>query len=75
MGYCVVLFIKENVVEAVPNHWYSNNQCAWPKSQNPKRLIEKRIVPNTLEFEWFDARLLSKNICKYTIFLNYLSSL
>lgn len=66
MTYCVVCFINENLVEAVPYHWYFDKKCAWPKNQNAKKFIENKTKPNSLEFNWFSARLLSKEeICNY----------
>jgi len=59
--WIVVHFIKENSIEAVPYTWYNSKEqkCAWPLSKNSvKRMIEKRIYPNKLEFKWFSARIL-----------------
>lgn len=68
MTYHIVLFIKENSVEAVPSHWLSRDgkTCAWPKRHlDPTRQIEKKKQPNTLEYTWFEVRVLSKSICKF----------
>ncbi|XP_060846483.1 uncharacterized protein LOC132926162, partial [Rhopalosiphum padi] len=66
MTYHIVLFIKENSVEAVPSHWLSSDgkTCAWPKRHlDPIRQIEKKKQPNTLEYTWFQIRiLLAKSI-------------
>lgn len=73
MTYHIVLFIKENSVEAVPSHWLSSDgkTCAWPKRHlDPIRQIEKKKQPNTLEYTWFQIRILAKSICKYTYFIN-----
>jgi len=61
--WAVVHFFADDSVEAVPNHWFKDNKCAWPiKSPNVNRLIEKRVIVNGLEFQYLNARLLSNNI-------------
>lgn len=68
MTYHIVLFITENVVEAVPSHWLSRDgkTCAWPKKHlDATRQIEKKNQPNTLEYTWVEVRVLSNSICKY----------
>ena len=59
MTYHIVLFIKENSVKAVPSYWLSSDgkTCAWPK---------RHLDPNTLEYTWFQIRILAKSICKHT---------
>lgn len=57
--WAIVHFIKDNSVEAVPSTWYNDGTytSAWPnKSINAVRTIQKRTLPNKLEFEWFNAR-------------------
>lgn len=65
--WLVVHFLNEDSIEAVPHSWFKkqNLTCAWPLARNSaKRLIEKRTVPNKLEFEWLPARTLGKNYGK-----------
>lgn len=67
MTYNVVIFKKDNTVEAVPSHWLSRDEktCAWPnKNLNPSRLIEKKSFPNTFEYKWYKVRSLLKDIGK-----------
>lgn len=40
MMWSVIIFEKDNSIEAVPSTWYFKNKCAWPK-KNPKKFIEK----------------------------------
>lgn len=68
MTYHIVIFKKENAVEVVPSHWLSKDgiTCAWPhRHLNPKKQIEKKINPNTSDFNWYDVRVLAKDIGKY----------
>lgn len=68
MTYHVIIFTKENSVEAVPSHWLSRDgkTCAWPKRHlDTTRQIEKKTQPNTLDYTWFEIRVLSNSICKY----------
>lgn len=62
--WTVVNFQSDNSVAAVPEFWYRNSMCAWPKKFNSK-LITKRAKPNTLEFSYFKAKVLFKNIDTY----------
>lgn len=66
--WTVVNFQSDNLVAAVPKFWYRNSMCAWPKKFNSK-LITKRAKPNTLEFSYFKAKVLFKNIGM--IIINY----
>eukprot|EP00102_Acyrthosiphon_pisum_P022816 XP_016660026.1 PREDICTED: uncharacterized protein LOC107883798 [Acyrthosiphon pisum] len=57
--WVVVHFLKDDSVEAVPSTWYNNGTCAWPnKTINAVRAIQKRTLPNKLEFQWLNARKL-----------------
>lgn len=69
--WSVVVFEKDNSVEAVPSCWYINGRCFWPeKSKHCKKLLERRSIPNSIEYDLFTARRLSLNISKF-IFLQY----
>lgn len=65
--WCVVLFEKDNTVEAVPTHWFKNGLCAWPKKDERVK-IKRRIQPNKFDFNFYSARILKKDIGKYTKF-------
>lgn len=72
--WIVVSFDDDNTVECVPNFWYKNNLCAWPNKtvKNHTKMIERRYNPNNLEFDFFKARILTKNIGSYNkLFCNY----
>jgi hypothetical protein len=62
--WAVVNFVEENTVECVPHFWYKNNLCAWPNKnlKNSKKAVEHRYKPNSVEFDFFKARLISNNI-------------
>jgi len=63
--YSVVHFYGDNSVAAVPKFWFSinNGTCAWPKKpHNPKKLIERRSIPNKMEYDFLEARILSSGI-------------
>uniref|UniRef100_A0A2S2NQ01 Uncharacterized protein n=2 Tax=Aphidini TaxID=33387 RepID=A0A2S2NQ01_SCHGA len=65
MTYHIVIFKKENAVEVVPSHWLSKDgiTCAWPhRNLDPKKQIEKKTNPNTSDFNWYDVRILAKDI-------------
>lgn len=64
MWSVVVVFKDDNSVEAVPSSWFKDKKCAWPR-KNAKRLIERRTIPNEIEFDFLEARKLGKNIGKY----------
>lgn len=56
--FSIVHFTAENSVEAVPKNWFNTKKgiCAWPKlSNNPSRLIEKLVIPNENEFQFYKA--------------------
>lgn len=66
MMWFVVHFFNDESVEAVPDTWLKKNQCAWPNDKkNVKKYIEKRIIPNQLEFKWLPARKLGNAFSKY----------
>lgn len=46
--------------------WFDNNKCAWPNKNlsNHKKAIENRIRPNSMEFDYYEARILSTDISK-----------
>lgn len=59
--WTIVCFIDENCVEVVPTFWFKNGLCAWPQ-KNVKKHITRRINPNEEDFNYYKARILSKNI-------------
>lgn len=61
--WSIVVFIKDNTVEAVPTSWFKNGYCAWPK-KDQKIKINRRIQPNNFDFEFYSARILKKGIGK-----------
>lgn len=71
--WSIVCFDEENCVEVVPDYWQKNGVCAWPKKsvKNCKKYIEKRVEPNEIEFDYFKARIISKNISNFSIISTY----
>lgn len=70
--WTIVCFDADNSVEVVPEFWFHNGSCAWPKkNSNSKKFIEKRLKPNEIEFDYYNARSLSKNIGKIKLIINY----
>lgn len=63
----IVLFYKDNSIEAVPDTWVKKGFCAWPKStKNIKQMIKNRYTPNKTEFMYYSARSLgTKNFGNY----------
>lgn len=62
--WCIVIFLKDNTVEAVPTHWIKNGVCAWPiKDERIK--IKNRVLPNKFDFNFYSVRILKKNISNY----------
>lgn len=64
--WSIVEFVDDKTVEAVPNYQFKNQKCAWPK-KNTKQMIQKRVYPNILDFNFFAARKMGKVIGKYYI--------
>lgn len=62
--WTIVCFEEENCVEVVPDYWFKNGYCAWPKKniKNSKKYVVRRIEPNELEFDYFKGRCISQNI-------------
>ncbi|KAF0748559.1 DUF4806 domain-containing protein [Aphis craccivora] len=62
--WTIVCFEEENCVEVVPNYWFKNGCCAWPKKsiKNPKKYVVRRTEPNEVEFDYFKGRPISQNI-------------
>jgi len=59
--YSVVEFTEDNSLEAVPTNWLKKNFCAWPITKNYstiRKLIERKSVPNEIEYTYFNARVL-----------------
>lgn len=63
MMWSVIIFEKDNSIEAVPSTWYFKNKCAWPK-KNPKKFIEKQVAPNKTDFYFLRARKIGKDVGK-----------
>lgn len=65
-SYAVVHFIEDNSVEAVPSFWVKKNgTCAWPKNQSSAlKLIDRKCIPNEIEYNYYKARILKNNIGK-----------
>jgi len=64
--WTVVCFESDNSVDVVPDFWYNDGFCSWPKKNlNAKKFINRRITPNEIEFDNYSARASSKNIGKY----------
>lgn len=65
--WLVVHFLNEDSIETIPHTWFQKQHftCAWPLAKNSaKKRIEKRTMPNKLEFEWLTARTLGKSYGK-----------
>lgn len=57
--WIVVHFLEDESVEAVPNFWYKNNKCVWPKKKSIlKHCIIKRISIKEFDHELVKARIL-----------------
>lgn len=59
--WSIVEFVDDKTVEAVPNYWFKNQKCAWPK-KNIKKMIQTRVYPNVLDFNFYAARKIGKDI-------------
>jgi len=66
--WTIVCFEEENCVEVVPDYWFKNGYCAWPKKniKNSKKYVVRRIEPNALEFDYFKGRCISQNIGNFS---------
>lgn len=65
---CIVHFIKENCVEAVPDCWFNTkeNLCAWPvQTTHVKKMIESYQKPNKKNFVFYLARKLGNKTYGY----------
>lgn len=61
--WTIVCFTVDNSVDVVPNTWYHNGACAWPKkNSNLKKFLEGRNLPNKERFDYYDVRPLQQNI-------------
>jgi hypothetical protein len=74
--YSVVEFTEDNSLEAVPTNWLKKNKCDWPITKNYstiRKLIERKSVPNEIEYTYFNARLLKTTgkLFKNIIFNRY----
>lgn len=66
--WTVVVFETDNTVSVVPNFWYSNDICQWPKKNlrtDTKNMIKRRSKPDEVTFSSYEARTLLENIGKY----------
>jgi len=63
----IVLFYKDNSIEAVPDIWVKKGHCAWPKSsKNVKNVIKNRKITNKTDLLFYPARTLgTKSFGKY----------
>lgn len=62
--WIIVNFKIDQSVDFVPNIWYNKGSCAWPKKRsNINYYVENCVDPNEKpdDFEYFDARILSKH--------------
>jgi len=59
--WSIIEFVEEKTVEVVPNYWFKNQKCAWPKN-NIKKMIQKRVYPNVVDFNFYLARKIGKDI-------------
>jgi len=70
--WLIVLFKTENTIEVIPAHWVKNNICAWPKN-DAKKNVERRVIANKFDFNYFASRTFKKNIGKLVINYYYYS--
>lgn len=63
--WSIVLFEKDNTVEAIPTNWFKDGLYAWPKKDERVK-INCRIQPNKFDFDFYPARLLKKKCGEYT---------
>lgn len=74
--WSVVHFIEDNSVEAVPMIWLKKDMCAWPNNSNSaKKICKNQIKVNRFEFQFYRARILSSNISKFFLTLNFIKIL
>jgi len=72
--YSVVHFIGDDSVEPVPSTWFTKNRtCAWPKNRALiKKFRQLKTIPNEIEFDYHEARVLKTNISKlYCLITNF----
>lgn len=66
--WSIVCFTKENTIECIPNFWFKNSLCAWP-NKNCKIIsrlaVERRLAPNSIEFDYYEVRLLARDISEH----------
>lgn len=62
--WIVVLFEADSTLAAVPTFWYQNGLCAWPNTKISK-YIQKRSIPNEIEFSNFKAKILYEHVGEY----------
>eukprot|EP00102_Acyrthosiphon_pisum_P019368 XP_016656578.1 PREDICTED: putative uncharacterized protein DDB_G0282133 isoform X2 [Acyrthosiphon pisum] len=63
--WSIVCFIDEDTIECVPNFWLKNSLCAWPNKDckiKSQLAVERRLAPNSIEFGYYNARPLARNI-------------
>lgn len=59
-NYSIIVFTEDNTVEAVPTSWVKKKDgtCAWPTTKSRSvimKLIEKKSVPNEIQFKYYKA--------------------
>jgi len=64
--YSVVHFFGDDSVQPVPSTWFTKNKtCAWPKNKTQiKKCVQLKTIPNEIEFDYHEARVLKTNISK-----------
>lgn len=61
--YSVVHFVDDETVDAVPSVWIKGKFCAWPNNKAcVVKYIQNKRMPNDIDFSYFKARVLRKNI-------------
>lgn len=66
--WSIVCFTNENTIECIPNFWFKNSLCAWPNKHckiKSRLAVERRLAPNSIEFDYYEARLLARDISEY----------
>lgn len=75
--YSVVVFSKDNTVEAVPTSWVKKKDgtCAWPNTKSRSlimKLIERKSVPNDIQYKYYEA-IVMKTSGNFTFINNSLT--
>lgn len=65
--WVVVHFTSDDSVEVVPQNWFNNGKCAWPKylkNKEVEKAIKSNMKSNKCDFYFFEAGVLSQRIGK-----------